>query len=360
MWKRGAKRREMGLGSFLAVSLAKAREKAAACRAILGDGGDPITARDQNRTVPTFAEAAHELIGVMAPAWRSPKHRAQWVMTLGDAYCARLRLKPVNAVDTEDVLAVLKPIWQSRPETASRLRGRIEAVLSWAKAHGYRGGENPAAWRGHLDKLLPKRRALARGHHSALSYSELPTFVARLRERKGTGALALEFAILTAGRSGEVLGARWNEFDLDAKVWVVPGSRMKAGREHRVPLSDRAVDIIDQMRCGKTCEFVFPSGRRGAPLSAMAMGMLLRRMGVDATVHGFRSAFRDWAGNETHIAREIAEAALAHSIGDKAEQAYRRSDALEKRRALMALWSSFCGTSTASDNVLRFAQRESA
>jgi integrase len=232
------------------------------------------------------------------------------------------------------------------------LRGRIEAVLDAAKAQGHRSGENPAAWRGHLAHLLPKRGILTRGHHAAMAYADVPAFVAQLREREALAALALEFCILTAARSGEVLVARWSEVDFAAKVWTVPAERMKAAREHRIPLSERAFAILEKLSEARTGELVFPGQRAGRPLSVMAMEMLLRRMDQDAvTVHGFRSAFRDWAGNETHFPREVAEAALAHVVGDKAEQAYRRGDALEKRRALMSAWASFCEPGAVSNVV---------
>ena len=272
-------------------------------------------------------------------------------MTL-TVYAEPLRAKLIDRIETADILAVLQPIWQTKPETASRLRGRIERVLNAAKAKGYRTGENPATWRGHLENLLPKPSRLSRGHHAAMRYQDVPAFVARLREREAMAGLALEFAILTATRSGEVLGARWSEIDLDAKVWTIPPERMKAAREHRVPLSERTVAILKQMETARTGDFVFPGQRVDKPLSVMAMEMVLRRMDIEnATVHGFRSAFRDWAGNVTHFPRELAEHALAHVIGDKAEQAYRRSDALERRRALMEAWAGHC---EGSGNVLAF------
>lgn len=275
-------------------------------------------------------------------------------MTLRE-YAAPIREKPVNEVGTEHVLAVLKPIWLEKPETASRLRGRIEHVLDAARAKGYRDGVNPALWRGHLDKLLPKRPKLSRGHHAALPYQDVAAFVGRLREREAVAAIALEFAILTAARSGEVLGARWDEIDLDRKVWTIPADRMKAGRDHRVPLSGRAAEMVQSLSSARVGAFVFPGQRSGKPLSSMALEMVLRRMKVEnATVHGFRSAFRDWCGNETHFPRELAEAALAHVIGDKAEQAYRRGDALEKRRAMMEAWAAYCDP-IEHDNVIKLA-----
>ena len=326
------KAREMGLGSYPEVSLAEAREKALAGRRLARSGIDPITERRKDRGIPTFGELADEIAEQLSQGFRNEKHKAQWKMTLR-VYADPLRAKPVDKIETTDVLAVLRPIWQSKPETASRVRGRIERILNAAKAKTLRTGENPAAWRGHLENLLPKQSRLSRGHHAAIPYKDLPGFVASLRERKAVAAMALEFAILTAGRSGEVLGARWSEIDLDEKVWTIPTERMKAAREHRVPLSDRAVEIIIIMGEAKVSDFVFPGHRAGRPLSVMALEMVLRRMGVEnATVHGFRSAFRDWAGNETLFARELAEHALAHVVGDKAEQAYRRSDALARRR----------------------------
>jgi integrase len=350
--------REMGLGSYPEVSLADAREKALAGRRLVRSGVDPISERRKGRGIPTFGELADEIADQLAEGFRNEKHKAQWRMTL-TVYAEPLRAKPVDKVETTDVLAILRPIWQEKPETASRLRGRIERVLNAAKAKGYRFGENPAAWRGHLENLLPKRQKLTRGHHAAMPYADVPTFVARLREREATAALALEFAILTAGRSGEVLGARWSEIDLDGKVWTLPPERMKAAREHRVPLSERALAILKQVEKAKASDFVFPGQRANRPLSVMALEMVLRRMGERVTTHGFRSSFRDWAGNETHFPRELAEHALAHVIGDKAEQAYRRSDALEKRRALMAGWATFCEPST-NENVVALPSRRGA
>lgn len=345
MWKKDGKRREMGLGSAGSVTLARARERASECRAQVAARLDPIQTRDAadkaKRGTPTFGFIADALIASKEVEWRNPKHRAQWRMTLG-RYAEPLRSLPVDQIDTAAVLAVLKPLWLEKPETASRLRGRIEAVLDAAKAQGHRSGENPAAWRGHLSHLLPKRGKLKRGHHAAMAYQDVPAFMERLRAREAIATLALEFCVLTAARSGEVLGARWSEIDLTAKVWTVPAERMKAAREHRIPLSERALAILEKLSEARTVDLVFPGQRAGKPLSGMAMEMVLRRMRLDdVTVHGFRSAFRDWAGNETHFPREIAEAALAHVIGDKAEQAYRRGDAIEKRRVLMEAWAQF-------------------
>ncbi len=272
-------------------------------------------------------------------------------MTL-ETYAAPLRSRPVDEIDTEAVLGVLQPLWRTTPETASRLRGRIEAVLDAARAKGHiaRNEANPARWRGHLDKLLPKRQKLTRGHHAAMDYRG--GFIGKLREREATAALVLEFAILTAARSGEVLGARWAEFDLEGKVWTLPAARMKAGREHRVPLSSRALAILEAVAEAKTGEFVFAGQKAGKPLSGMAMEMVLRRMKVaGVTVHGFRSAFRDWCGEATSFERELAEAALAHVAGDATERAYRRGDALEKRRKLMEAWAGFCEPKAGSNVV---------
>jgi integrase len=340
--------REMGLGGYPEVSLADARKARDVAEKFVQAGQDPITAREDARRAqigkPTFGQMADALIEAKGPEWRNDKHRAQWKMTL-EKYAAPLRSRPVDEIDTDAVLSVLQPLWRSKAETASRLRGRIETVIDAARAKGHipRNEANPARWRGHLDKLLPKLGKLARGHHAALPYGRLPTFVADLRAREAMAAAALEFCILTAARSGEVYGARWGEIDFENRLWIVPAARMKAAREHRVPLSARAVDILQRLNEARTGDFVFPGRTPSKPLSGMAMEMLLRRMNMDdVTVHGFRSAFRDWAGNETDFARELAEAALAHVIGDKAEQAYRRGDALEKRRALMEAWATWC------------------
>jgi integrase len=340
MWKVAGKRREIGLGSLRDVSLAKARERAAEARQLVATGQDPRTAQASPKGM-SFGEAADALIESMSPGWRNAKHKAQWDMTLR-VYCAPLRNKPVGEVSTDDVLTVLKPLWLARSETASRLRGRIERVLDFAKARGMRSGENPARWRGHLDAILPRRAKLTRGHHKAMPFHELPAFMQELKERQGVAPRALEFLVLTAARSGEVLGARWAEIDLQGRLWTVPRERMKAGREHRVPLCDRAISMLTEMEPIRTSEFVFPGLKHGKPLSSMALEMTLRRMKVDVTVHGFRSAFRDWAGETTAFPREIAEAALAHIVGDQTERAYRRGDALDKRRHLMEAWADHC------------------
>jgi integrase len=350
--------REAGLGSASkgGVPLKAAREKAAQGRALVKAGVDPIGEwnKPDAALAQTFGKAADDFLAAHQGGWRNEKHKAQWTMTLA-RYCEPIRNMPVDAIDTEAVLSVLQPLWARAPETASRLRGRIETILDAAKARGHigRNEANPARWRGHLDKLLPKRSKLTRGHHSAMPYADVPSFLATLRQRSATAARALEFCILTATRSGEALAARWEEIDLDAKVWMIPPARTKAAREHRVPLSDRAVAILREMETSKTGEFVFPGQRPVRPLSGMAFEMLLRRIGLPYTPHGFRSSFRDWAGNETHFPRELAEHALAHVIGDKAEQAYRRSDALARRRDLMDAWANYCA-GEANANVVAF------
>jgi integrase len=339
------KRCEMGLGGVASVSLARAREKAAEAREALADGRDPRASRTAVKSIPTFGEVADAFLKARETVWRNPKHRAQWRMTL-ERYAQPLWGIPVDQITTADVLGVLTPLWDRVPETASRLRGRIENVLDAAKVQGFRSGENPAAWRGHLKLLLPARRKLTRGHHRAMPIDKVPAFMERLRARDAVAARCLEFAILTAARSGEALGARWEEIDFDNAVWVVPANRMmKSDREHRVPLSQCTIEILEAMnslRDDAEAAFVFPGQRRGKPLSGMALEMVLRRMKVDDTVHGFRSTFRDWAGNRTHYPRELAEHALSHQIGDKVEQAYRRDDALERRRPLMDDWAAFC------------------
>jgi integrase len=354
LWMKDGKRREMGLGSYPAVSLVSARSRTEECRRQVAEGRNPIAERKKTAPV-TFGDAADKFVESMASSFRNAKHRDQWKMTLGDAYCAELRKRPISAVDTNDVLQVLTPIWQAKSETASRIRGRVERVLDFAQVKGWRSGENPARWRGHLKNALPARHKLARRHHAAMPYAGVPAFVTRLQGAEAMAARGLEFLILTAARSGEVLGAKWPEVDLDAAVWTVPAERMKAAKEHRVPLSPRAVTLLKAQRETKMNDFIFPGEKKGAPLSSMAFAMLMRRMKVDQfTAHGFRSAFRDWAGDETSFPRELAEAALAHRVGDETERAYRRSDALDRRRNLMVAWADYC---LGSKNILRMVAR---
>jgi len=339
-WRGSAK--EMGLGSANDVPLADAREKAADARRTLAKGLNPIDERKRDGGIPTFGAMADTVCEIMSAGFRNEKHKAQWRTTLA-TYAAPLRAKPVDTISTDDVLAVLKPIWTEKPETASRVRGRIEKVLDAAKAKGHRTAENPARWRGHLDHLLPKPLKLTRGHHAAMPYDDVSAFIGELQAREATAALALEFCILTAARSGEVLGLRRSEVDLEKKVWTVPAKRMKAGREHRVPLCTRAATILKELAQAHSGDFIFAGQVRSKPLSNMAMDMMLRRMKREGvTVHGFRSSFRDWAGNVSSFPREVVETALSHVIGDKAEQAYRRSDALDKRRKLMEAWAAYC------------------
>jgi integrase len=347
IYRFGGKRRETGFGPLAAVSLADAREKAARARAAIADGHDPKI--DPNAGTPgadatTFGEAADDLVATLEKGWKNPKHRQQWRNTL-KSHCAPIWAKSVAAIDTADVASVLSPIWSTTPETATRLRGRIERVLDAAKVKGQRSGENPARWRGHLEIILPKRRKKSlQRHHPAMPYADVGDFVRSLKLRVSTAARALEFLILTAARTNEVLGMKWKEVDLDAALWTVPAERMKMEVGHRVPLTEPALTVLRAMAVFGTDPeaFVFPSRKPGAKLSDMSMEMLLRRMDEDEfTVHGFRSSFRDWAGEETDFPREVAEAALAHQVGDEVERAYRRGDALAKRRALMEEWAGY-------------------
>lgn len=363
MFKRSGRRTEMGLGSAGpdGVSLKDARLAAAEARRLLQTGVDPLEARraaereaeKAARVVPTFGQYADEYIAAHKGKFRNAKHVAQWEMTLGDSYCKPIRRKPIDAITTEDILRVLQPVWQRVPETASRLRGRLENVLAAATAAGLREGANPAQWRGHLQALLPARGRLTRGHHAALAYDALPGFVSALRARQGLAGVALEFTILCAARTSEALCARWEEIDLERGVWTIPGPRMKAGRVHRVPLSARAVELLRALPRENGSEFVFPGFRRGRPLSNMAMTMVLRAMDRgDVTVHGMRSAFRDWCAEQTSFPREVCEAALAHVNSDRTEAAYFRSDLFERRRALMEAWAAFIEP-RADDKVVR-------
>ncbi len=347
-WRGAAK--EMGLGSIKQVSLQTARQRAVDALRTLGRGENPIESRRRDSAIPTFGAMADQTIQTLCANFRNEKHKAQWRMTL-EVYAAELRPLRVDKVTTGDVLGVLKAIWQEKPETACRLRGRIEKVLDAAKARGFRHDENPARWRGQLEHLLPKPSKLRRGHHAAMPYEDIPAFITRLRDRQATAALALELCILTAARSGEILGMRWSEVDLEKKTWIVPASRMKSGKEHRVPLSSRAVSILKLLAAARTSDLVFEGQRQTKPLSNMAMSMILRRMKIaNATVHGFRSTFRDWVEDVSSFPPALAEAALAHIKGDKTERAYRRKDALEKRQALMEAWANHCGSQCPSEN----------
>ena len=354
------KRRDMGLGPYPDISLAEARRRAAEHRNSRRDGIDPLNAKAAQRQAQrlaaakgrTFRECAAEFIEKNRAGWRNAKHRQQWGNTLATYAYPILGELPVSAIDTGLVMQVLDPIWTEKPETASRVRGRIEAVLDAATVRGFRQGPNPAQWKGNLAHILP---ALARvrkvAHHAALPFDQMPDFLSALRHRKSMAARALEFAALTAARTGEVLGARWGEIDLTAKVWTVPADRMKAGREHRVPLTDAAIAVLEKVRVMALMRDggpdpaapVFPGPRRALPMSNMTMLMLLRRMQRDdLTAHGCRSTFVDWASERSLYPREVVEMALAHTIGNKAEAAYRRGDLFEKRRKLMEAWARFC------------------
>jgi integrase len=343
------KRREMGLGGISAVSLADARRKAVAVRALLADGVDPLARRASERAAKkleaaramTFDECAAAYIKAHSPSWDNAKHRKQWESTLAAYVTPIFGAVAVSDVDVGMVMKAVQPIWTTKPPTAKRVRGRIESVLDWAKARGYRTGENPARWRGHLSNLLPAPAKIHRPkHHAALPYTEIGAFMAHLKTMNGAAARALEFAILTAARSGEVLGARWPEINFATRVWTVPADRMKARREHRVPLSGAALKVLEQAKADGG-EHLFVGSTAG--LSNSTLFKVLVRMGrTDITPHGFRSAFRDWAAERTNFTREVAEAALAHVFGDATERAYKRGDVLEKRRRLMEAWAQFC------------------
>lgn len=350
------KRRLMGLGGCADVGLAEARDKAAQARKQVKQGIDPLEAKhiedvEEQAKATTFKDAANEYIKLHRAGWKNAKHAQQWENTLRDYVFPRFGDKPIQEVDTAQVLAVLKPIWQEKPETANRVRNRIELVIDAQRAQGLFTGSNPAAWRGHLDKLLPKRSKASKTHHAAMDYRKLPEFYARLQgERESLSSTALALTILTACRTSEVLLAQWDEFDLDGALWTIPGERMKAGRPHRVPLSGEALRLLESLPNRKG--LLFPGQRKGKPLSNMAMTMCLRKLKhPDLTVHGFRSTFRDWAAEETHYPNIVAEQALAHVVGNAVEAAYRRGDLLEKRRALMTDWAAYC-TSKPVDNVV--------
>jgi integrase len=345
-----------------------ARAKARELRKQVLDGEDPIAARDARHqaaamasaTGMTFQACAEAYIEAHRAGWRNPKHAAQWPSTLQTYAYPVFGSLPVQAVDTGLVMKAVEPLWATKTETASRVRGRIESVLDWAAARGYRDGQNPARWRGHLENLLPARSKVARvEHHAALPYAEIAEFMAELREQEGVAALALELTILTAARTGEVLGARWDEINPDGGLWIVPAERMKAGREHRVPLSDAAMKIIEKMAAIRLSDYIFPGQRTSRPLSQMAMLMLLRRMGRgDLTAHGFRSTFSDWCAEQTNFPSEVREMALAHTVSDKVEAAYRRGDLFQKRRELAEAWSQYCdGEEPSKGNVVRLAGR---
>ena len=345
------RRRDMGLGSVDVFSLAEAREKARAARRLVAEGTDPIDHRRAERAAKavgaaktmSFKECAEAYIRTHQAGWRNAKHGAQWSATLSTYVYPVFGSLPVAQVDVGLVMKAIEPIWSMKPETASRVRGRIESILDWATVRQYRQGENPARWRGHLESLLPKKtKVRVVEHHAALPYAETAAFMIELREQEGVSARALEFAILTAARTGEVLGARWDEVDVDNRLWTIPGARMKAGKEHRVPLSDAAIALLQKMSELRSGDYVFSGATAGRPLSNMALLMTLRRMKRgDLTAHGFRSTFSDWCAERTAFPAEVREMALAHAVGDKVEAAYRRGDLFEKRRQIMDGWAHF-------------------
>jgi integrase len=354
--KIGNKRRDMGLGGYPDVELAQAREKARAARAVVEQGDDPILLRKQAKSAlaakqasqKTFKRCALEYIDAKSAEWSNPKHASQWTNTLETYAFPTLGAMLVSDIEMPQVLGVLKPIWAAKTETATRVRGRIEAILDWATVHHYRQGPNPARWKGHLDKILPTPTKVAKvKHHKALGVDDVPAFFAALQKNGGSGARALEFAILTAARSGEVRGATWSEIDLKGKEWVVPAERMKAGKEHRVPLTGAAVTLLESLPRTEGTDLVFPSTKKTV-LSDMTLLAVMRRMKVDAVPHGFRSSFKDWATERTHHTREAVEMALAHAIGDKVEAAYRRGNLLQQRRTLMEDWATFLKSSPVS------------
>ncbi|MGJ0528293.1 tyrosine-type recombinase/integrase [Burkholderia gladioli] len=353
-YMRNGKPRGMGLGPVHTVGLAEARALALDCRRLLLVGTDPLDARDAELSAQRVAQAngvsfhhcADKYIEAHRAGWKNEKHADQWTNTLTTYAYPVFDSRPVSDIDTALVMRVLEPIWTTKTETASRLRGRIESVLDWATVRGYRSGENPARLKGHLDTLLPKRSRVQKvEHHPALPYADLPEFMQTLSMEDGIAARALEVLILTATRTNEVIGATWQEFDLDGGVWTIPAERMKMRKEHRIPLSTRAVALVKAHGEVRLSDYIFPGVRDKKPLSNMAMLQLLKRMKYDnITVHGFRSTFRDWAGETTHYPREVCEAALAHGIKDKAEAAYARGDLFVKRAALMQEWADFCAS----------------
>jgi integrase len=355
-YARLGRQRQMGLGPYPDVGLAEARDRATQARRLLRLGSDPIGAKQARAAeaavqaaTMTFKAVAELYLTAHEGTWRNAKHRYQWRQTLESYVYPVMGGIPVAAVEIGAVMKVIEPLWTTKPETAARVRGRVETIIDYATARGWRTGENPARWRGHVENLLPARSKVAAVvHHAALPWAEMGAFMAALVQQGGTAALALRFTILTAARTTEAIEARWQEIDMDHATWTVPGQRMKAGREHRVPLSDAAIDVLHTLLPGRSATgggFVFSGQRPGTPLSNMAMTALLRRMGRGAiTVHGFRSTFRQWAGDNPLVAREVAEAALAHALKDKTEAAYARGDLFDRRRVLMEKWAEFCAT----------------
>lgn len=346
--------RRTGLGPFPEVTLSEAREATLNLRRQIRHGLDPVEEKKKARAAATAEQAksvtfdwcAEKYIAAHKPSWKNPKHGDQWTNTIATYVSPIMGNTAVDRIETGHIMRVLEPIWTTKSETASRVRGRIESILSWAAVRKFRSEDNPARWKGHLDALLPARKKIARvQHHAALPLRDMSAFMNELKQQAGVGALALQFTILTAARSGEVRGMTWDEVNLDDAVWIIPGERMKAGRDHRVPLSTHAKAILttmEELKLGDT-NVVFPGIRDRKPLSDMTLTAVLKRMErTDITVHGFRSTFRDWAAEVTHYPREMAEMALAHTVSDQVEAAYRRGDMFEKRRKMMADWDAFC------------------
>lgn len=363
----GGKRRDMGLGAFPEIPLVRAKELAAEKRQQVRDGIDPIAARREAQATLkavqasfiSFEEAARQYIAAHEAGWKNAKHAAQWTTTLKTYAYPVIGKLHVRDVSLDHVLKIIEPIWKEKTETANRLRGRIEAILDWAKVRGSRTGDNPARWKGNLDALLPARNKVATvRHHSALDWQECPAFMNDLRSHEGNSAKALEFSILTACRSGEVRGARWTEIDMNRAIWTIPAARMKAGKEHRVPLSATVLKLLTALPSDNhdKNELVFPNGR-GETLSDMALTMVIRRMNRDFTAHGFRSSFRDWAGESSAFPREVIEHALAHQLKDKAEAAYARGDLFTKRVALMQAWAEFLSRPAVEHKNVTYVRR---
>jgi integrase len=360
--------RDMGLGPYPSISLAAARKAASKYLELVKQGVDPIDRRREERAnqqvalarIKTFDDCAREYMVDHERAWRSAKHREQWRTSLASYVSPVFGKLPVSAIDETLVLRALKPIWHEKTETASRVRGRVESILNWGRVNGYRSGENPARWKGNLEHSLPARAKVHHvKHHAAMPYTEAGEFLARLRKRPEVAAKALEFIILTAVRTGEALGATWDEIDFAGKTWKVPAERMKAGRDHRVPLSTDALAILETLHAVRTSDLIFPGSKGDNRLSVMAVPKVLQRMGhANVTVHGFRSTFRDWAGERTNSPREVAEMALAHAIEDKTEAAYRRGDLFDKRRKLMEAWADYCDRTSVANDVVPLRRRQ--
>ena len=362
-WTRGSKAREMGLGSYPATSLAMARQKATECRALVSEGLNPKQERDKSikeAEKPNFKKCVELFLAEKEGEWSNAKHKAQWRMTLGSSYCSKIENLQVSEITVHDVLGVLREPWQSRPETASRLRGRIERVLAFAAVMGWRSGDNPARWQGNLKDALPKRDEAKRGHYAAMPYNELPAFMETLKARPADSARALELLIFTLARTKNIVEMRWADIDFEKAIWTIPAPVTKTKKEYVIPLSKPALAILEAQQEIRRSQFVFTGRRKGAgihadkPMSNMSLLMLLRRMHANnATPHGFRSSFRDWAGDETSFDREAIEFCLAHSVGNATEQAYRRSTAIEKRRVIMESWADYC-TGSGSEKIVLF------